>query len=141
MLLFRGIKHQEPSAARTDQLSSERAVGHRMIVPVVDPVVAHARSLAFLRCQCTSISLANSSRLPASSAARLCSPISFVMEVFEHRRVVLLRACLWSSQDRGRAAGIAGEEEQEVVLQVDGFPRNLAGAGLDATVAVESEGR
>jgi hypothetical protein len=64
------------------------------------------------------------------------------VQVVEHGRVVLLRAVVLVLQDRRGAAGIAGEEKEQVVLEVvEGLLRDLAGPVLDAAVLVEGEGR
>jgi hypothetical protein len=56
--------------------------------------------------------------------------------------VVLLRAVVLVLEDRGGAPGVAGEEEEEVVLQVEErLLADLAGPVLDAPVLVEGEGR
>ena len=64
------------------------------------------------------------------------------MQVVQHRRVLLFRLVVLVFENLGGAPGVAGEEQQEVVLEVEQrLLADLAGAVFDPAVGVEGEGR
>src|SRR5580700_8004630 len=46
--LVAGVEHEEAAPAGADQLPAEGAVGHRVVVPLVDLAVAHAGAARLL---------------------------------------------------------------------------------------------
>ena len=47
LFLVARVEHEEAAAAGADQLTAERALAHRVVIPVVDDGVAHAGATDF----------------------------------------------------------------------------------------------
>ena len=121
------IEHEEPPPAGADDFATERAIGHRAIVPRVDVVVAHAFRALLL-------SLPMHVHKPrellqfTALECRLALFPEFLDEVkvVSHRRVGFPAFIVLLFQDRGRAPRVTGKEEQQVVFEIEqGLLRKL----------------
>jgi hypothetical protein len=139
----RRVEHQKAPAAGTDEFAAEGAILHREAIPFIDPVVAHARRAGAL----AEPMLVHEGRKPRRVAAlqaiqAAVAQLFRAVQVLDHRRIRLLAPRFLVLQNlRGRAR-VAGEKQQQVVLEV--MNRILAEcrlAGFHAAVLVESERR
>ena len=138
-----GVEHQEAAAAGADQLAADRAV-----------LAARARTTrrsAGCSCRPSAASCAPSARASARRRPRV-SPFSSAVAAAEaellhvvqvvaasRRRAARVRV-FWSAEDAAGAAREAGEEQQQVVLEVEQrVHRQLQRLGVDAVVRVERE--
>src|ERR1051326_5407979 len=117
--LILGIKHQTPAAARSDELAAERAVAQPELVPLVDVRVAHP-----LRAPLLVLPMLVHERAERAAVAFLeraptaLAELLDVVQFIDHLRIELFGALFLIAQQRPRRAREAGEEEEEVVLEV-----------------------
>ena len=126
-----GVEHQEAAAAGADQLAADRAVLHAQLVPFVDLGVAHAARAALLVLPVLVHQLAELGEI-AGFQRRLAAQ-SELLHVVEVRRAssssLCLRALSWSFRILPALREKAGEEQQQIVFEVEqGVRRDIAAA-------------
>jgi hypothetical protein len=135
------VEQQEPPAPRAHELAADGAILQRQLVPLVDLRVAHAARPALLllplivhqRPESRGITLHQ--RVARAEAQRL-----HLVQVLQHPGVALFTAGLLVGEDAARAAREAGEEQQQVVLQVEQrVHRHLERLGVHGAVGMERE--
>ncbi len=137
-----GVEHEEAAAACADEFAAERAVLHGVVVPVVDVGVAHAGAAGFFALPMHVHEAGKFVEVAAFEAIE-----GFVAELFgevqivEHGLVVLLRFVVLILEDGGGTAGVAGEEEEQVVFEVEeGLFGDFHRAIFDPAIFVKREG-
>ena len=136
------VEQEEAAAAGPDQLAPERSVLESQLVPLVDVRVAHAAGAPLLLLPLLVHQRAEAAECrPSSSASRERSPSSFTSwRLASISGIVFLAALLLVGQDAAGASREAGEEQQQVVLEIEQrVHRHAKRLGLDAAVAVERE--
>ena len=136
------VEHQEAAAAGADEFSAEGAVGHGVIIPIVDDGVAHAGAAGFFALPmdiheaCKFFEVAR-----FEGGERLVAEVFGEVEIVEHRGVVALGFVVLVFEDRRRTAAVAGEKQEEIIFEIkERFLGRDAGTIFDAAVLVKREG-
>ena len=97
----------------------DRAVLHRVIVPLVDHRVGHAAGALLLVLPVLVHQRAELDQAAAFQRLEAAQPeILHVVQVLDHVVVLLLGLVVLLLEDRGGAARIAGEEQQQIVFEI-----------------------
>ena len=142
LFLVASVEHQEATAAGANEFAAEGAVGHGVIIPIVDDGVAHAGAADFFALPMHVHEAGKFVEVAGFEAFEgFVAELFGEMHVVEHRLVVALGLLVLIFEDRGGAARVAGEKQEEVVFEIkERFFGDARGAVFDAAVFVKCEG-
>ena len=115
-----GVKHQKASPSRSDEFSTERPIRERVIVQFVDFAIANTR-IAMLLMLPVNVHQSGEFR-DVSLFQRQLRRESYLlreMQILRHLFVRLPALVILLFQNLGCGARVSGEEQQEVVLQIE----------------------
>ena len=146
--LVLGVEEQEPSGTGADELAAERSGVAAGLIPAVDRVAGHPLAALALVLPVHVHQLAEAVRVAGlQRLLGLFADLGHRVEVGEHLLVALLGALLLLGEHRVGVAGVAGEEEQQPLLEVehrllgDHQGRHVhAAVALDVEVGQPAEG-
>ena len=135
------IKHQEAAAACPNQFTAEGAMGHGVIIPVIDVLIAHAGAADFFSLPMYVHQAGKFFQIVGFECTqRLVAEILGEVQIIEHCLIIGFGLVILILQNTGGASGITGEEKQEIVFEIkEGLFRNFSRSIINPAIFMESE--